>query len=124
MAKDKNYALDAILEGLLPYIAANINCFQLAKVVQIDGNEADCQPLALQSDGDKRAMLIACRVTKNAMFYPTSTDGTKLKKLAPGNIVVVAFCDRDMDNFNDGEFSLASRRMHSVNDAVVTEVIS
>ena len=124
MAKDKNFALDTIMENLLPYIAANINGVQVAKVVSIDGNEADCQPLALQSDGDKRAMYIACKVAKNAMFYPTSTDGTKLSKLAPGNIVVVIFADRDMDNFDGGEFSLASRRMHSVNDGIVTEVLA
>lgn len=124
MAKDKNHGVDFFLEKLLPYIAVNINCVALAKVVSVNGNEADCQPLALQSDGDKRAMLIGCPVVKSAMFYPTSLDGTKLAHLSAGNVVVVGYNDRDIDNFAGGEFKLASRRMHSVNDGVVLGVIS
>jgi len=123
MSTNKNKDIDFITDYFLPLIQASINCQTIAKVVRISGNEADCQPLPLQSNGDKRGMLISCLVAKQAMYYPNSTDGTKLTKLHVGNEVTVSFLDRDMDNYSNGEFSLASRRMHSINDGIVLGVL-
>lgn len=120
---DKNKNANFFMDHLMPYFLSSVNCFQVAKVVKIDGNEADCQPLTLQSDGDKRAMLISCPILASAMYYPKSTNGAKLTKLKKGDKVLIGFHDRDLDNYTGKEFKLASRRMHSLNDGIVLGVI-
>lgn len=130
MAKDKNQDAD-FAEKFVELISASINCVTMGKVVRYADGEADVQPLPLQSDGDKRAMLLNCPVVITAQHWYDTVDDKdgqamdigKINKLHAGNIVVVVFNDRDTDNYSGGEFSLASRRMHNVNDGIVVGVL-
>ena len=86
-------------------INANLHVAQLARVYKLndDRSRADVQPLALNARGKKRAPLIM-----------------------EGAVVLVLFLDRSMENWSKAdnrEFSLANKRMHDVNDAVICEVM-
>ena len=124
MSKDKNDPIDLLVNDLLPYFQYGINCHIKGTIVSLDWGSpmrADVQPLPEQSDGTTRALLGDCLVTAEAAEY--IRDG-KIKKLKRGDVVWVEFEDRDQDNFTgSGQYSLASRRMHSINDGVVTGVI-
>ena len=92
----------------------SINVMQLCRVVSYDSisQRADVQPLALKSDGRKRALIQGALVMNHCK-----------DDIAIGKVVVVNFCDRDNDNFRGAsDFSLSSDRMHNVNDAVVMGV--
>lgn len=116
MSQDKNDPLDVILNELLPYFLAADNSFMLGKVISIDKGSpwrVDVQPSPKQSDGNERAIIGDCLVLESA--------ASTMKR---GSSVLVGFHDRDMDNYNGaGEFELASRRMHDVNDGIVLGVI-
>ncbi|VDG18792.1 hypothetical protein [Lactobacillus brevis] [Lactiplantibacillus mudanjiangensis] len=121
-ARDKNDVLTLIKNNLLPYFLLAANCMTVGTVAKLNGSTADVQPTPLQSDGDKRPIIGNCLVTQQAAEYRKDGKDVHLKK---GDVVLVGFLDRDMDNFNGSRpFSLASRRMHSVNDAVVIGVIA
>ena len=93
---------------------ANLYVSMFCRVVKLhDSNSsADVQPNALQSDGSKRAMILECPVAKHCRKY-----------IEVGNLVFVVFADRDLDNMTgSGDFTLASRRMHSINDGVILGV--
>lgn len=113
MSKDKNEPLNVLLDTLLPYFLVNANCITIGEVKSIDKGTpwlADVQPGPKQSDGNSRAMLGGCLVA--------------VPDVKRGDYVVVGFVDRDIDNFTgSGQFELASRRMHSVNDGVILGVI-
>lgn len=95
-------------------ILKEINVMQLCRVVNIKGTKADVQPLALKSDGSKRALILNALITKHCQ-----------SDISQGVVVVVAFCDRDIDNYrNSADYSLSSDRMHSQNDAVIVGVIA
>lgn len=138
MSKDSNADVNFFGEKYLELIMASMAVIQYGKVVRYDSSDhtADVQPLALQSDGSKRAMLMNCDVVMSAReWYETGADNDgeggdggidikKIHKLKAGDIVVVGFNDRDTDNFTkSGNFSLASRRMHSIQDGVVLGVL-
>lgn len=113
MSQDKNDPLQLLLDELLPFFQAKINCLMLGEIVSIDKVKngpwrADVQPAPQQSDGSNRAILGDCLILESA------------SGLRRGDPVLVGFHDRDMDNYNgQSGFSLASRRMHSINDAIV-----
>ncbi|WP_204120250.1 hypothetical protein [Levilactobacillus wangkuiensis] len=113
MSKDKNEGLNVILDGLLPYFLASANCLTIGEVKSIDKGTpwlADVQPSPKQSDGNSRALLGGCLVA--------------VPELKRGDSVIVGFVDRDTENYTgSGQFELASRRMHSINDGVVLGVI-
>lgn len=95
-------------------IMKEINVMQLCRVVSVKGSKADVQPLALKSDGGKRAMILNVLVTKHCQ-----------SDITQGAVVVVGFCDREIDNYrNSSDYSLSSDRMHSQNDAVILGVIA
>lgn len=94
-------------------INKDINVMQLCRVVSLAANQrANVQPLALKSDNSKRALI------QNALIMNHC-----LPDIRNGKVVLVGFCDRDIDRFRGaGDFSLASKRMHSMNDAVILGV--
>lgn len=124
MSKDKNNVLDLVVKDLLPYFQAGVNCTIKGTVVSLSWGSpmrADVQPLPEQSDGTTRALLGDCLVTAAAAEYLRDGEPTRLKR---GDTVIVAFDDRDQDNFTgSGQYALASRRMHSINDGTVLAVI-
>lgn len=124
MSQDKNDALKLIVDELMPYFQAGVSAHLKCRVVSIEWGSpmyADVQPIAKQSDGTTRAMIGDCLVSAAAAEYLKDGKPTKLKR---GDIVEVSFDDRDQDNFTgSGEYSLASRRMHSVNDGTIVGVI-
>lgn len=98
-------------------INANLHVAQLARVYKVNDNNslADVQPLALDEKGNKRAPLINVPVGLTVRNY-----------LTVGSVVLVQFLDRSMENWgkhDNSEFSIANKRMHDVNDAVITEVM-
>lgn len=98
----------------LKTVNKSINVMALCRVVSIDlgSQKADVQPLALKSDGTKRALIQSALILNHC-----------LEDIGVGKVILVGFNDRDMDNFrNSGDFHLASKRMHSINDAVVLGV--
>ncbi|WP_125545357.1 Gp138 family membrane-puncturing spike protein [Levilactobacillus lindianensis] len=121
MSKDKNEALDLVVGELMPYFQAGVNCVIVGDVVFYDGKTADVQPAPLDSNGNKRSIIGNCLVLANAAEYLKGGSPTKMKR---GDRVVVVFHDRDLDNYEDsGQFMLASRRMHSLNDGIVIGVV-
>lgn len=87
-------------------------------------------PLPLDSKGDKRAPIIAMVPSS---IWQTDDSFMQLKKrglvsdykpLKHGSIVSVCTFDRDTANMRGGNnYKLTTNRMHSFNDAIVTEVI-
>ncbi|PZL78255.1 hypothetical protein CI088_00355 [Enterococcus plantarum] len=94
-------------------INKDLNVMQLCRVVVVnDGQKANVQPLALKSDGTKRALI------QNALVLNHCKSD-----IGVGKTVLVGFCDRDIDNFRgSSDYSLSSERMHSQNDAVILGV--
>lgn len=101
------------IRALVTSIGVGINVAQLARVVRKHGNTADIQPLAKNSEGEKRSMILGALMLKG---IPEDVD--------VGDDVLVVFLDRDSDNYNGGVYSLSSKRLHSVNDAVIVGVIA
>ena len=95
-------------------ILKEINVMQLCRVVTVKGARADVQPMALKSDGGKRALILNALITKHCQ-----------SDISQGAVVLVVFCDRDIDNYrSSADYSLSSDRMHSQNDAVIMGVIA
>lgn len=93
-------------------INKGVNVMQLCRVVGVSGQRVDVQPLALKSDGNKRALILGALVLNHC-----------IADIGSGKVVLVGFCDRDNDNFRgSSDFVLSSERMHSQNDAVVLGV--
>jgi len=103
-----------ILQQLLKQSAQQINVMHLCRVTSYDSRSqrANVQPLALRSDKKKRSLIQDAMVLNHC----TST-------IAVGKVVCVVFADRDLDNYRGNkDFTLSSKRMHSLNDAVIVGV--
>lgn len=99
----------------------DLHVIQLCRVVSVSGNRASVQPLALKQDKSKRAMILGALIPKHC--FKCCPDCTH-EDIKSGDVVIVGFCDYDIDNYRgNGDFSVSSSRMHSVNDAVVLGVI-
>lgn len=127
MAKKKAKIMDPknklylfVMDVLVPFIGAQINCHQHCRVLSYDSKTHTCEvePLPLQSDGDKRAALTEVKVPESVYKVP----GVEIKR---DTIVWVGFADRDMDNWTGGasNYKIDTRRTHSFQDAVVEAVI-
>lgn len=106
--------LPLFFEELVTNIMQRIHVMHLCRVVSYDSyhQTANVQPLALRSDNKKRALIIDALVLNHC----TST-------IAVGKVVCVVFADRDIDNLRgNSDFRLSSKRMHSLNDAVIVGV--
>lgn len=105
------------LKSFVNSIKADLHVAQLGRVYKTneDNSLVDIQPLALNSSGTKRAPLINVPVGLVARQY-----------IVIGAVVLVQFLDRSMEGWNrhsNQEFPLGSKRMHDVNDAIVSEVM-
>ncbi|MFC6180355.1 hypothetical protein [Lactiplantibacillus daowaiensis] len=103
----------------VPYISAGINCHMMGRIISYSQSSHTCevQPLPLQSDGDKRAPLT--EVIVPASIYKIA--GLKIKR---NSVVWIGYCDRDMDNWTGANnYKIETKRMHSIQDAVVEAVI-
>lgn len=102
-------------------IFKDLSVMQLCRVVSIAGKRASVQPLALKSDGSKRAMILGAHITKQCFKCHANCLCSDIKI---GDVVIVGFCDRDIDNYrNNSDFTLSTSRMHSINDAVILGVL-
>lgn len=103
------------LKVLPDTIKATLNVAQLGKVTRLydDKKKAEVQPLALTSEGKKRAQLIGVHVGK-----------TKRDFIEIGDVVVVLFMDRSIANFDGSSniFKLSAKRLHDLNDSFIVEV--
>ena len=94
-------------------IHKELNVMQLCRVIAIQaGQKASIQPLALKSDGSKRALIQGALILNHCV-----------KDCEVGKVVLAGFCDRDIDNFRGAaDYTLSSQRLHSQNDAVILGV--
>lgn len=106
--------LAKIVDDLINLAMRRINVMHLCRVIKYNSStkRADVQPLALRSNKQKRALIQDAIVLNHCQ-----------SSIGVGKVVCVVFADRDLDNFNGKkDFSLASKRMHSLNDAVIAGV--
>lgn len=105
-------------EGLKSHLSEQTNSAMVCRVERFDARlmKADVLPLIKSGDGDKPSMLVGVPVS---LFR---AGGFIIRPpYKKGDIVLVAFVDRDMDNFLlSGKQSMPStKRTHSLDDAVV-----
>lgn len=135
----RNKMAEFFKDDVRRFINDDINCHLMCRVNRYDKGDhsADCQPLPLQEDGDKRAMLIDVKVPASIWqldkFMPIISDQLKGAKqagfdwqpLKVGSVVWVGFHDRDMGNWTGkGNYKLESNRMHSIQDACIESVVT
>lgn len=95
-------------------LLSTINVAQTGRIVSLTaGNtHADVQLNALQSDGDKRPMLLDCPVPRRDR-----------KHIVKGDSCVVLFVDYDTDNMRGAEnYKLATKHQHNINDGFIVGV--
>lgn len=140
---DPRNRLSIAFSRMLPMaIASQIHCLSIGKVIKYNHSDHTCnvQPLAKQSNGDKRPVYNYCIVPAsiykqdefNTAVYQSAKedihfpDVPKWKPLQYGSIVAVGACDREIDNLNlatKRSYQIGTSRMHSFNDGIVLGVI-
>jgi len=157
-----NKLVNFLDDEFLPMLVSQVHTHLIGRVIKYNKAKAVCdiQPLALQSDGDKRAPLANVIVpdsismindivdfmhhfdkmidTYNGHIHqgvhgPTSGpsahqshfDKDKEKHaFKVGSVVWVGIADTELDNWTGkSNFKIETKRQHSVNDAVVEEVL-
>lgn len=111
------------INNLLNGVISNINSCLIARIERFDGRKmkADLVPLIKNSDNEEVSMLIEVPVAM------VKAGGFVIRPpYKRGDIVVVVFADRDIDNvLLSGKVSnLNSTRKHSLDDAIVIGSIS
>ena len=89
----------------------------LAKVLSVNGNFANIQPLSLiksyGSNGKKQSVIENVPVCRHAV-----------NDVSEGATVVAACMERDISRTRFGEFALPSRRRHNLSDSIIIGVIT
>lgn len=130
----EDYFTNFMTEVLPKAISAQINCINIGKVTHYDTKRhlADVQPLPLQLDNEKTAVVTNALVPASIyvqddlnvqLAKANKIKYTKLMKV--GSVVTVGFFDRELDNYHDNNanYKIESDRMHSLNDPVILGVI-
>lgn len=130
----EDYFTNFMTEVLPKAISAQINCINIGKVTHYDKKRhvADIQPLPLQLDNEKMAVITNTIVPasiysqddlNSQLAQKNKIKYTKLMKV--GAVVCIGFFDRELDNYhgNNSNYKIESDRMHSLNDAIVLGVI-
>lgn len=125
----KNKMANFFKDDIRRFINDDVNCHILARVIKYDkdSHRCDCQPLALQSDGDKRATLVECIVPSS--IWQTDKAMAKAypdwKPMRVNSVVWIEFGDREMDNWTGtSNYKIDSTRMHSIQDPYVGSVVT
>ena len=122
MANKKDY-LSKLCEQLSTDIASSLSVSKRCKIIKDNGdNTFNVQPLAMYSNGEKRAPLMYLPVA----YIPisaTDKNGDKVNfKLDynVGDTVVVVFDDRDTTNYKNGtSYSIDGNNVHDINDGII-----
>lgn len=130
----RNKMAEFFKDDVRRFINDDINCHLMCRVNRYEKSDhsAECQPLPLQEDGDKRAMLIDVKVPASIWQLDSAmsaikkkVDGLDWQPLSVGSVVWVGFHDRDMGNWTGkGNYKLESNRMHSIQDACIESVVT
>ncbi|WP_446662945.1 Gp138 family membrane-puncturing spike protein [Geobacillus sp. CCR] len=124
MAKDTKF-----LDAFARQIKLSIHTIAPAKVVRFheEKRTADIQLLfmTVYADGTKEAygMLEDVPVMFQRFKVDSGSPATYMPYLQPGDIVVVGFAERALDNLTDRPFDPEYHRTHSVQDAIVLGVL-
>lgn len=121
MATKTDY-LSKLVETVKSDVSAAIACSQRCKIIKDNGdNTFNCQPLALYSNGKKRAPLLYLPVLYTPQKITINGDTATIKlNLKVGDVVQVVFDDRDTSNASGSTtYALDSTRTHDVNDGVI-----
>lgn len=146
---DANNKLSNFLsDKLIPMILAGIHAHMIGRVISYKKGSGRCevQPLALQSDGDKRAPLTEVVVPDSIEMIndikefaswakghthptvggpiPSMPEGILRHEFKVGSVVWIGFSDTEIDNWTGTDnFAIETKRQHSIQDAVVEAVI-
>lgn len=119
-------ALDDYIEQKL----YGLHTMTVGRVERVNGNKTyDIQPLVMTKEyGDDEGDALPLLVEVPGVIQKVKIDGAS-KAIEPdyqkGDIVLVGFCERDVENAMQGRLSLPTDfRRHSLNDAVVIGGIS
>lgn len=97
-------------------LLATHTCY-LAKVLSVNGNKANIQPLSL-------VKAVGSTPKRQAMINNTPICKHVLEDITEGSTVVVACMERDISQTRKGIFALPSLRRHSLSDSIVIGVIA
>lgn len=130
----EDYFTNFMTDILPKAIASQINCINIGKITHYDAKKhlADVQPLPLQLDNEKIAVITNALVP--ASLYEQDDLNSQLAKankikytklIKVGAVVSIGFFDRELDNYHDNNsnYKIESDRMHSLNDPVILGVI-
>ena len=114
-------------DDLRRFINEDIYVGDLGRVTRYDKDTKRCdvQPLALQTDGDKRAQWIEA-IVPSSIWQLDNVLGKLSDSWIPmriGSVVRVAFLDRDSTEWTGKNNYKTNGRMHSVQDPIVAEVV-
>ncbi|GAY74293.1 hypothetical protein [Lentilactobacillus kosonis] len=143
-----NKLVNFLDDEFLPMLASQVHTHLIGRVISYNKEKAVCdvQPLALQSDGDKRAPLANVIVPDNINMIndivefakwanghthptvggptPAMPEAILKHSFKVGSVVWVGIADTELDNWTGkSNFKIETKRQHSVNDAVVEEVL-
>ncbi len=106
---------DKFFSSLIRAIGLNLYVSAPARVVNVNGSEADVKPLFKRQGNDgsleEHPIILGAHILKHV--------GT----LHVGDVVHLNFTDRALDNLNGNKtFNPGFTRLHSINDAVIVGV--
>lgn len=106
----------AFFENLIEQKLLATHTNYLAKVLAVNGNFADVQPLSLikavNKAAEKQSIITHIPIAKHA-----------LNDVLVGSTVICSCMERDISQTRKGMFALPSLRRHSMSDSVITGVI-
>jgi len=114
-ATNKRYDIK-FFRFLIKKVKREIHGADLCRVTEIDGDTCTVQPLDKKTGGDKRALILSVRIGLSIKDY-----------IEVGSQVAVSYFDRDVseaDVGTTGDIDNASGRLHSLNDAYISEVFN
>lgn len=90
----------------------------LAKVLSVNGNMANVQPLSLVKpvggNARKQAMIENVPISRTVLYTLQESNEN-----LTGKVVIVIVAERDISRTRKGEFALPSLRRHSLSDSII-----
>lgn len=107
----------SFFENMIEQKLLQLHTCYIAKVISVNGNFANIQPLSLIKG-------VNAASKQQAVINNTPIIKSALCDVVEGSVVIVACCERDISQTRKGIFALPSIRRHSISDSVVIGVIS
>lgn len=113
-----------ILNGLIEEKLYNLHTLNVGRVERVNANGSyDVQILVMTKEVGAKAEKVPLLVDVPAVRHRVKLDGvskTLTSDYKRGNLVLVGFCERDVDGALAGQMALPQDfRRHSLNDAII-----